>query len=53
MKKKSLTGKNLQFFLLETYKNCTLNEKFNPYMTVNQGIFFPKLGHFFPISEKG
>ena len=31
-KKKGPAGKNLRFFLLETLKNCTLNEKFYPQM---------------------
>ena len=44
--KKDFTGKNLRFFLLEAFKNCTYNWP-------QLGHFFPKLGHFFPISKKG
>ena len=36
-------------FSQETLKNCTLNEIFNSLMTVMK-VFFPKLGHLFPIS---
>ena len=51
-KKKGPAGKYFQCFLLRTLKNCTLNEKFNPLTTAIR-TFFPKLGHFFPFSEKG
>ena len=33
-KKKGPAGKNLWFFLLETFKNCTSDEKFNPYIAL-------------------
>ena len=52
MKEKLRREKNMAFFLLETLKttfkmrNLTQNGH-------NQGIFFPKLGYFFPIFEKG
>ena len=51
--RKAPQGKNLQFFLLETLKNYTLNEKFNPQMIAVRAFFLPKLGHFFPIFKKG
>ena len=39
----------LSIFCLETLKYCILNKKFYP----QSGHFVSKLGHFFPISEKG
>ena len=45
-------GKNLRFFCLETLKNCILMKTL-PIDDRNQAIFFLKLGHFFPIFEKG
>ena len=51
--RKTLQGKNVQFFLLENLKNGTLNEKFNPQMTANRTFFPPKLGHFFQFLKKG
>ena len=51
-KKERPRRKSLQFFFLETLKNCIINEKFNTQMTTIRG-FFPKIGHFFPISKKG
>ena len=45
-------GKNHQFFCLETLKNCILSEKFYPQMTTIRA-FSRKLGHFFPMFEKG
>ena len=38
-KKKGLAGKNLQFFLLETPINCTLNENLNPEMMTIRTLF--------------
>ena len=56
-KKKGHAGKNLHFFLLESPKNCTLNEKLNSLMTAIRAFPSPppspKSGHFFPNSEKG
>ena len=43
-KQSCTTGKNLLFFLLQTLKNCILNEKFNPQMTT---IIFPKTSALF------
>ena len=40
------------FFFLETLKKCVLNEKFT-HRWPQSGHFFHKLGHFFPIFEKG
>ena len=42
---KGPVGKSLQFFLLKTFKNLTHEWQ--------QSGFYRKLGHFFPISEKG
>ena len=47
-----MPGKNSRFFLLETLKNCILNEKRNSRWP-QWGHFSIKLGHFFPIFEKG
>ena len=44
--------KNPRFFRLETLKNCILNENFT-HRWPQSGHFFHKLGHFFPIFEKG
>ena len=45
-------GKNMGFFLLETLKT-TIKMRNLTQDGHNQGIFFPKLGHFFSIFEKG
>ena len=50
--RKAPQGKNLLFFCLETLKKCVLNEKFT-HRWPQSGHFFHKLGHFFPIFEKG
>ena len=50
-KKKGPSGKNFQYFLLRTLKNCTLNEKFNPLTTAIR-TFFPKIRAFFSIFRK-
>ena len=44
-------GKNMGFFLLETLKT-TIKMRNLTQDGHNQGIFFPKLGHFFSIFEK-
>ena len=49
--RKVLQGKNIRFSHLKTLKNCILNGKCYPKMTTVR-VFFPKLGHFFPIFEK-
>ena len=53
LKKRKATQGKIPVFLLETLKNCTLNEKFNPQKMTVIRVCFPKLGYFFPISEKG
>ena len=50
--KEKPTEKHLRIFLLETLRNCILNDKFNPQITTIRA-FFPKIGHFFLIFEKG
>ena len=48
----ALQGKNLQFFGLETLEYFILNNKFHLQMS-RISTFFSKLGHYFPIFEKG
>ena len=50
--RKAPQGINHQFFYLDTLKNCILNETLYPQITTIR-MFFPKLGHFFLIFEKG
>ena len=45
-KKKGPAGKILRFFLLKTFKNCTLKDKFNTDMTSIRA-FFPKIRTLF------
>ena len=55
-KKKGHAGKNLHFFLLESPKNCTLNEKLNSLMTAIRAFPSPppqNQGTFFQIPKKG
>ena len=52
MNEKPRREKNMGFFLLETLKT-TFKMRNLTQDGHNQGIFFPKLGHFFPIFEKG
>ena len=49
--KERTQGKISFFFLLETFKNCTLNDKFNPQMTAI-GAFFPKTRALFSNFQK-
>ena len=50
-KKEKPPGKNLWFFSLESLKNCTLNEKFHPQMTIIKA-FLPKIRALFSNSRK-
>ena len=44
--------KHLRIFLLETLRNCIINDKFNPQMTTIRA-FFPKIRALFSIFQKG
>ena len=51
-KEKPCREKITNLFAWKLFKNCIFNEKFYPQMTTIRA-FFPKLGHFFPIFQKG